>query len=64
MFYVSSTQCQYVDNKVRQRLYTHLHPLRDVCVEYEINSPMGFREMTRKRNENRQTDNRISEVTP
>ena len=28
----------------------HLHPLRDVCVQYEMDPPMGLRDLLRKRN--------------
>ena len=35
----------------------HLHRLRDVCVQYERNPPMGFRDILQKR-KCRQTDSK------
>ena len=53
--------------KVHKPQKAHLHPLRDVCVQYGTNPPpppMGLRDLLRKRNADRRTDGRTSEATP
>ena len=36
--------------KLREPEKAHLHPLRDVCVQHEMDPPMGFRDLLEKRN--------------
>ena len=42
----------------------YLHPLRDVCVQYERNPHMGFRDLLQKRNADRRRDIWGDAITP
>ena len=37
-------------DKFNKSQKAHLHTLRDACVQYEINPPMGFQDLLRKLN--------------
>ena len=39
-----------IDFEACQSQKAHLHPLRNVCMQYEMNQCMGFQDMLRKRN--------------
>ena len=42
--------CKLDGSNFKKTQKAHLHPLRVVCVQYEINPPLGFQDLLRKQN--------------